>query len=92
MIKQFFGLALEIIELIVQRIYLIFLVFLLNHGVELGHNFMSLLSHLLDLVLDHTDDFIFIALNPASNVIVHEINDIVDFRKMLGNDFLRFVH
>ena len=44
---------------------------------------MSLFAHLLNLVLDHTDNLVFIALSSATNVIVHKIDDIVDFGKVL---------
>ncbi len=92
MVEQFFGFALEVIEFIVERPNLVLFVFLLNHWVELCNNFLSLFSHLLNLVLDDTDNFIFIALDSATDVFVNKVDDIVDFSKVFRNQSLRFVN
>lgn len=92
MVEEFFGFALEVIELIVERPNLVLFVFLLDHWVELCNNFLSLFSHLLNLVLDDTDHFIFIALDSAADVFVNKVDDIVDFSKVLRNQPLRFVN
>lgn len=45
-VKKLFGLAFEVVELIVERPDFVFLVFLLDHGIELDNNLLGLLLHL----------------------------------------------
>ena len=71
LIEKSLGLRLEVIQLIVKRIYLVLLVFLLNHWIKLFYDFLSLFSHLLNLFLDNWYNLVLVTLDSPSDVIIH---------------------
>lgn len=87
-VEKLFRLAFEVVELIVERPDFVFLVFFLDHGIELGHNLLGLLLHLRDLLLDQVDDLVFVALNTPSDVLIHHVNNMIYLAKVLCYQFL----
>lgn len=89
---KLFGLAFEVVQLIVERPDLLLFVLLHNHSVELRHYFLCLFTHLLDLFLHYIHHFVLITFNSLPNVFVHHVDYVVYSLKVIVNRLLRFTH